>query len=264
LSQAAEQPIVSPERLIPLQGGRNFRDLGGYRTRDGRTVKWGLLFRSGSMTKLTQEDWDSLCARGVRAVCDLRTTHERDREPFAWAAAPGLAYFARDYVSSFGELRKVMAAQLPSGEAARAAMVDGFRELPFEQAPAYRQLFGFLAENQLPMIFNCAAGKDRAGTAAALVLSALGVPRATVIEDFVLTDTHGRLREVMLRRPEDVSILSRQPPEVVDAILRANPDYIDAALTAVEQRHGSIEAYLADVLNVDEAALRGIRRNLLD
>jgi protein-tyrosine phosphatase len=256
--------MLAQERVARLQGGRNFRDLGGYETRDGRRLKWGRLFRSGSLSSLTQADWDVLMAHGIRAVCDLRTTQEREREPFMWADAPGLTYFARDYATSFAELRRAMTAQLPTGDAARAAMVAAFRNLPYEQAPAYRRLFVHLAANDLPMIFNCSAGKDRAGTAAALVLCALGVPRETIVEDFVLTDAVGDLRQSMLRRADEASLLSRQPPEIADAILGAHPEYIDAALTVVESRHGSIEGYMREVLDLDGPALTRIRENLLD
>jgi len=258
---------VSPatrQRVVPLQGGRNFRDLGGYEAGDGRRIRWGMIFRSGSLAGLTQADWDTLRARGVRAVCDLRSSPEREREPFAWKDASGLAYYARDYATSFGELRRLVAANLATGQAARAAMLSGFRELPFEQAQSYRRIFLHLSSNEVPLVFNCSAGKDRAGTAAALVLSALGVKRQTIIEDFVLTNEVVDLRKALMRRRDGVSMLSQTPTGVVDAILDADARYIETALDAVQERHGSIEAYLRDVLDIDDRALLAIRANLLE
>lgn len=261
----SEQTAAWPrDRLLALEGSRNLRDLGGYPTQDGRQVKWGMLFRSGSIAGLTQADWEQLTARGVRALCDLRTTHERTHEPFAWAESPGLKYWARDYPSSFGELRKVMASDFPTGDAARAAMLAGFKELPFEQATAYRQIFHHLKDGDVPLLFNCSAGKDRAGTAAAIILSALGVPRDVVMQDFELTDELGNLRQSMMSRPENVSVLSRQPGEVSDAILRADPTYIATALASIDERHGSIEAYLDEVLSIAARDLETIRDLLLE
>jgi protein-tyrosine phosphatase len=251
-------------RVIPLQGGRNFRDLGGYETTDGRRIKWGVIFRSGSLVGLTQSDWEQLTTHGVRTLCDLRTPRERDSEPFAWKDTPGLAYYARDYASSFGELRQVLAGNLPTGEAARAAMLSGYRELPFEQSPAYRQIFMHLAANEVPLIFNCSAGKDRAGTAAALVLSALGVKRETIIADFVLTNTAVDLRHALADATDKASLLSRRSPEVVSAILDADPSYIENALDSVQERYGCVEAYLHEVLNITDADLVSIRRHLLE
>ena len=251
------------QRIVPLQGARNFCDLGGYDAADGRRVKWGMIFRSGSLAGLCQADWQTLMTRGVRALCDFRTTHEREHEPFVWKDTPGLAYYARDYATSFGDLRRVMTDDLPTGEAARAAMMSGYRELPFEQSAAYRRLFLHLASNEIPLIFNCAAGKDRAGTAAALVLSALGVKRETVIADYVLTN-EANLSSVLTGNSGKASMLSRRPPEVVSAILDADPRYIETALDSIHERHGSIEGYLRDVLNINDKDLLAIRSNLLE
>jgi len=257
---------VTHTRILKLEGGRNFRDLGGYATADGRRVKWQKVFRSGSMAGLTQAGWDSVMQHGIRAVCDLRTTHERDLEPFAWQDSPALQYFACDYASSFAELRKVMAQSL-SGAAARDAMMHGYRELPFEQARAYKQIFTHLAAGEVPLIFNCSAGKDRAGTAAALVLAALGVDRDTVIQDFVLTneavDLHKELAPIMGRLMSRRSTSPRSP-EVLTAILQADPDYIVTALDSIDARHGSIEAYLHEVLGIDAISLESIKRHLLE
>jgi protein-tyrosine phosphatase len=255
-------------RVLPLEGGRNFRDLGGYPAADGRQVKWGLLFRSGSLIGLTRADWEQLRARGIQALCDFRTTRERESEPVALTEYPGVRYWARDYKTSFAELRALMRDGLGSGEAARQAMLAGYRELPFEQVSAYRQLFAYLKAGHIPLVFNCSAGKDRAGTAAALVLSALGVPRATVLEDFSLTNQVLNLRQALLER-SDVAVdshasLAKQPPEVIAAILHADPKYIATALDSIDARHGCMEAFLRDQLDVDEQGLQGLRDALLE
>jgi len=251
-------------RQLGLEGARNFRDLGGYRTTDGQRVRWRRVFRSGSMAGLTPDDWAQLSGLGVRVVCDLRTPHERERDPFAWRDTPGLTYIERDYPSSFGELRKVMAADLPDGAAARAAMLHGFAGLPYEQAPSYARLFRQLADGAVPAIVNCSAGKDRAGTAAALLLTLLGVPREQVVADFVLTDELGQLRESMLARSDSRGLLARQPDAVSAAILRADPDYITTALDGVIDRHGSFEAYFAEVLGLSAERQSAIRSLLLE
>lgn len=264
---ATEEPVQAADfggRLLALEGGRNFRDLGGYATRDGRSVRWGLLFRSGSMARLTQGDWEHLCARGVRTVCDLRTSHERTAEPFAWRDSDGLTYFSRDYETSFGELRQVMASGFATGEKAREGMMAGYRELPFEQAPAYRALFGHLKANAVPLIVNCSAGKDRAGTAAALILSALGVPREVVVEDFLMTNHTVDLHDALMRRSTAAHGIAAQPPEVARAILTADPAYINAALDSVIERHGSIEGFLDEMLDVKDHELAAIRQALLE
>jgi protein-tyrosine phosphatase len=256
-------------RVLPLQGGRNFRDLGGYRAADGRQIKWGVLFRSGSLVDLTRADWEHLMARGVQALCDFRSTRERENEPVPLDDYPGLSYFSRDYHTSFADLRALMRKGFGSGVAAREAMIAGFRELPFDQAASYRQLFSYLKAGRTPLVFNCSAGKDRAGTAAALVLSALGVPRDIVVEDFALTNQVLNLREALLKHGRDLAMdrhtsLAKQPPEVITAIVHADPEYIATALDTIDARHGSMEGYLRDQLDVSAADLQHLRDTLLE
>ncbi len=259
----ADSPPLDARRVIALQGGRNFRDLGGYSTLDGRRVKWGKLYRSGSMAWLTPADYESLSTLAIKTICDLRTVHERAAEPNKWLEVAGIGYWAREHSDSFGELRKVLVSGLSTPERARAAMIAGYRHLPFEQAPAHRELFVRLAAGEIPLAFNCAAGKDRAGTAAALILSALGVPRDTVIEDYVLTDRVVDLAKIFMDRKRK-NELTGLAPGVVSAVLKADASYLRAALDAVDERHGSVAGYMRDALGITEEALLAIRQNLLE
>ena len=247
------------ERVLALEGGRNFRDMGGYAARDGRRLKWGKLYRSGSMAALSDGAYAELAALGVRSICDLRTTFERETNPVAWARVPNLSYWARDYDMSFGDLRAVLASDLPTAERARASMITAYRELPFEQAPAYAELFRMLAAGEVPLVFNCSAGKDRTGVAAALILSALGVPEATIIEDYLLSNsTYDRTASAAS------ATLVKLDPEIVAAILGVDASYIHAALEAVDAEYGSVAGYLEARLGVTERDLGGIRELLLE
>jgi len=106
VSESTDQAVVATsaahQRLLPLQGGRNFRDLGGYETSDGRLVKWGLLFRSGSMGGLTKLDYAYLESRGIRVVCDFRDNRERAAEPSAWPAGRAPTILSDEYVMDAG------------------------------------------------------------------------------------------------------------------------------------------------------------------
>ncbi len=263
LTDAAKQPPLDARRVIALEGGRNFRDMGGYRALDGRRVKWGKLYRSGSMAWLTPADYERLSTLAIKTVCDLRTVQERTAEPNRWCEVAHIGYWAREHSDSFGELRKVMVPGVSTPERARAAMIAGYRQLPFEQAAAHRVLFNRLAAGEVPLVFNCAAGKDRAGTAAALILSALGVPRETVVEDYVLTDRVVDLEAIFLDRKRE-NELSNQSRGVVSAVLKADSSYLHAALDAVEEKHGTVAAYLRDSLGIGAEALFAMRQSLLE
>lgn len=262
-TDTSHPPPLDARRVIPLEGGRNFRDLGGYLTLDGHRVKWGKLFRSGSMARLTQADYERLSKLEIKAICDLRTAQERAAEPNTWCQVANIGYWAREHTNSFGELRRVMVSGLSTYDMARAAMIEGYRELPFEQAPAHRELFNRLAAGDVPLVFNCAAGKDRAGTAAAMILSALGVPRDSVVDDYVLTDRVVDLQAIFMD-PKSKNELTNQARGVVTAILKADAGYLHAALDAVEERHGTVAAYVRDALGITDAALFAMRQNLLE
>jgi protein-tyrosine phosphatase len=262
-------PVAGPHsgsRVLPLEGGRNFRDLGGYRTDDGRRVKWGKIFRSGNMAGLTQADFDYLSKLEIRTICDLRTTLERQMEPNKWQQVANIAYWSREYESGFGELRKLLGAEsnLSSAADARAAMIVGYRRLPFHQAVAYRELFARLAAGQIPLVVNCSAGKDRAGTAAAIILSALGVPREAVIQDYLLTEKTLDTRVFLEGARDRKGSLAKHPPGVTAAILTADASYLHAALDAIAERHGTLTGYLQDELGVTPQALDVIRESLLE
>jgi len=252
----------SPEmRLLPLAGGNNLRDLGGYVTADGRTVKRGLLIRSGTLMELTDADWRHLIEEtGVRTLCDLRTTPERTEAPFAQGWIGRISYRIYDYETTFADLRRTMDSGLATPDEARASMLAGYRELPFALASAYRQLFACLLDGTVPLLFNCTGGKDRTGLAAALVLGALGVPRETVIEDYLLTN---QLRRWPAWMQSPASPDARED-EIRKAVLWANASYLTAALDSVDERCGSLEAYLADLLDTGPAEVEAIKSVLLD
>ena len=252
-------------RVPPLPGCRNFRDLGGYPTVDGRQIRWGLLFRSGSLAEITAEGREKLKVWGIRGLCDLRSSRERIAEPYNWHGELGISYWCRDYETSFGELRKLLEAPLATGEETREAMLAGYRRLPYEQAPAYTELFRRLAAEEVPLIFNCSAGKDRTGAGAALILIALGVPREIVVEDYVLTDKIVDLAKALTGTGSGgSSLLARKPPEVVRAILGCDPAYIAAALETIEATSGSLNNYLQDTLGIGPATLDDIRSRFLE
>lgn len=250
------------ERLLPLEGGRNFRDLGGYRAADGRTVAWGKLYRSGSMVGLTPADVEYLGRLGIRTVCDFRTSKERADEPNKWAQTAGIDYWTRDYEMSGGDLARLFRGGADAAQA-RAAMISLYRELPYEQAEAYKTMFRKMLDGQVPLAFNCSAGKDRTGLAAALILMALGVPRDAVMADYQLTDRY--LPAAMARDKAAASqMLAAIPRDVLGAVMVADPAYLNAAFDEMTSRNGSPERYLRTVTGLTDADIARLRDMFLE
>ena len=255
------------ERRLALEGGCNFRDLGGYAGRHGVT-RWGMVYRAGTPAKLTAADVQRLLAAGVRAACDFRSAIERERHRSPWADAPGVVYWCGEDSRPAADerLQQALAHAAASPDAGQAFMAALYRTLPRSHAGGYGAMFTRLAAGDVPLVFNCSAGKDRAGVGAALLLEALGVERETIVADYLLTndaqDLH-RAREA-LADDEQTSMSSKLPPAVLAAMWRAEPAYIAAMFEALDAEFCSIEGYLEKALAIDAEALAAIRGRLLE
>ena len=263
---------VAHARTIPLEGQRNFRDLGGYRTADGRhQVRWGLLYRSGSLARLTDKDYAVLAPLGIASVIDFRSTAERTSEPTNWRA--GEPEILTKAYTSKGEAALMGAMQGPDATQAkvRDAMIGFYHQMPEQYADQYSEVFHRLAAHKAPLLFNCTAGKDRTGLASALVLTVLGVPRATVIEDYVLTEKAGDFRGAAAAAPapaaadkDPYAYMRNTKSDLSAPLMRADPAYLEAALGQITKDYGSVEAYVRKRLGVSSAEIDTLRARLLE
>ncbi len=266
-SVSVESLLKDQRRVLTLEGGKNFRDLGGYRTASGMAVKWRTLFRSGDPSGLTPADEKKLAGYGIRTVCDLRDNDEREEEPNRWVEHAGLDYWTRDYAMDLSPLAAAMRDPQPSHDKSRAGMLALYRQLPEEQAESYAAMFGKLVDGKLPLAFNCSAGKDRTGVGAALILHALGVPRETILADYALSDHVFDYRAQLqkdAKTSESAAHMAAMPWPVVEPMMASDPAYLKEAFAAIEQRYGSLDGYLAQRLGVTAEMRASLRRQLLE
>ncbi|WP_339680315.1 tyrosine-protein phosphatase [uncultured Hyphomonas sp.] len=265
------ETMLAAVRLLPLEGGRNFRDLGGYETEDGHRVKWGRIYRSGVMEGLTDADYDYLSSLGIKVICDLRTAGERSDEPTDWRAGQ-IEYLSFPDPEGTGATGFFSVLYEPdvTPETARKAMADGYSRIAHEQVPAYREMFDRLAAGDIPLAFNCSAGKDRTGIGAALLLTALGVPRETVVADYALSDTYVDYMAEFItdagasgHEDSPYAFLATLPEEVLEPLMRSDPVYIERALGDIEAEYGSVMAFLAQEVDVTDQEFLAIRAQLL-
>lgn len=256
-------------RVLDIEGGRNFRDMGGYATASGRKVRWGRLYRSGVMAHLSDEAASHVIDLGVRVVCDLRSSREREREAVRWLP-PGVEYLHWDYDGARVSFAGLVGRGEIDARGTREAMLRLYRALPAQFELPYAALFARIAQGEVPLIFNCSAGKDRTGVGAALVLTALEVPWETVLEDFALTDQVVDLEQIYatqqtsLGLQERVGRIASLPPDVRAPLMSADPAYLQASFDAIRAEHGSVLHYLESRLGVTPGELERIRAQLLE
>ena len=229
-----------PARHLNLAGASNFRDLGGYPGKDGRTVRWRQIFRSNHLSQLTETDVEALRPLRLKSAFDFRGTEERG------AATCGLAGIAVHSLPIEPTVVAALRARLASGVALSSAdaldvMRDSYRNYVRYSTPSFRALFAHLLEDRAPLVIHCNAGKDRTGFACALILHALGVPDEVIAEDYLLTNRFYR---------RDPGASSDLPDEVRQVLGSVESSFLAAAFNAISADYGDLESYFSDGLGL--------------
>lgn len=227
----------APARHFNFQGASNFRDLGGYPTADGRTVRWRQLFRSNHLGHLTETDITAVRELGVRSAFDFRG---RDERASAICGVTEVVVYSLPIEPTVVDaLRSRMATGRLEAEDAREIMRDSYRNYVRQNTHCFRTLFEHLLGDHAPLVIHCTAGKDRTGFACALVLHALGVTDDVITEDYLLTNNFYR---------RDPNAASELPEAVRAAIGSVHASFLAAAFEAVRTQYGDLESYLRDGL----------------
>jgi protein-tyrosine phosphatase len=223
----------TPARHFNLAGASNFRDLGGYPAKDGRTVRWRRIFRSNHLGHITDADIEVLRGLGLTRVFDFRGLEERE------AAVCRLEEIAVHPLpvepTVVATLRTRRAnGELLSPETALDVMRESYRYYVVHNTQRYRALFAHMLEDHAPLVIHCTAGKDRTGFACALILHALGVPDEVIAEDYLLTNHYYR------RDPHASPDL---PDDVRRVLASVEASFLAAAFEAVAAKYGNLESY---------------------
>ena len=255
-------------RHLPVQGAPNFRDLGGYVTVDGRPVKWGLLYRSGALNKLDAGDQAYLERLGLKRIVDFRAPDEVEDAPDR--LQPPLAAAVLHLPIGFKGLNvRQFNKRILHGDTAGlhfdTLLVDANQAMVRQFSPVFRDwLHGLVTDEGSPQLFHCTAGKDRTGFAAAVLLLSLGVPKDTVMQDYLASNAYLEAANARSMRMIRVFSLFRTDPDSVRPVMIVEPRYLDAAFDAMQQDYGSIDGYLRQALGVDDALREQLRQRFLE
>jgi protein-tyrosine phosphatase len=220
-----------PDRHLPLPGTYNVRDIGGYRSRDGRTIQWRTFWRADSLHRLPPEAQVTLLGYGVRTVIDLRRSDELQAAPNVFAGSTSVTYC---------HLSLQVDAPLVPGTPQR--LVGAYCHMLDERQEQICETLRVLAApGGLPAVVHCTAGKDRTGLIAALVLGLAGVPEDTIVEDYALSARY--LAGPYLEEARQRALRRGYTWEQYEPLVRCPPEFMHATLQYLKERYGSIEAY---------------------
>lgn len=257
-------------RFVGIDGVHNFRDFGGYETQNGARVKKGKLFRAGQFSNLTEAGLQTLNQIGPKLVVDLRRANER-----------------KDQASNFGPLepRQIIGvsaydngADLPphltylrdqevSFDATFSHMVETYARMPHldEYKYLFFETFKAIANQEVPLIIHCAAGKDRTGVLCALILSALEIDEKTILDDYLLTNQTPNLDRIIEGYAAKLSKLFNKKFDAKDTypMGAVYDEYLQTALATIAQSYGGTNQYLEHI-GVDTPMLEQIRAILVE
>ncbi|MFD3717927.1 tyrosine-protein phosphatase [Streptomyces sp. NPDC058674] len=269
--QIPPAPTGRPQPEPQLVGVRNFRDLGGLPASNGRRVRSGRLFRSGHLAHATENDAEFLASLGLHTVFDFRNGADHALEgpdvdlpgvrnvniPLS-DPADGREFWKMVRDGDLDQLRAV----LGDGKGA-ARMANSYRTIIAERTAEHSRVLHALAEDSVPALMHCAAGKDRAGLSVAVTLLALGVEREAIVADYL--ESNAPHRRYRVRRSGDTE--ETRAPEVTELLaplFDARADYLTAAFDTIDQRWGGVEPYLAEGLGLSPETLDRLRATLLE
>ena len=246
---------IAHERRVELAESFNFRDLGGYPTTEGRTVRWRMLFRSDALHRLTADDITRLGDLGLRMVFDLRSSHEIEHQGLGTLYEHGIIHTHVPFNPTIGASED----RPREGDAA-----ERYQAMLERAQPAIKDIFGALAESHAyPAVFHCYAGKDRTGMIGALILGTLGVPDEDIVADYVLTDRYMPDRLEALRASGDMDIYRMHVQNIPAGGLGAHPETMTRLLAMLTDRYGSTKEFILQC-GVTESQIEQLAGNLLE
>ena len=274
------KPSAGPTRVVAtrrlrLEGAINFRDLGGYRTADGRFVRWGLVYRTEHLTALTPKDYDHIGRLGIRLVCDLRTPGEREKAPTRWiGTAPA---FLQASVLTDADLSRSSAPVPPEEFKRRLAAASNGQRPPgsgnydryvLDYADSYRQVFRRLISGDLPTATHCTAGQDRTGVFSAMLLTMLGVPWDTVVADYLLTSRYRLSDDIVRQRglewQRQYGLDAPPSPAVIRTMQGLRPETLKTTFDTIARTYGSFDSFRRQALGVSDEELVTLKERLLE
>ena len=251
-------------RKLPFTGAHNFRDLGGYKTSDGKTVKWGKVYRSDNLHSLTDEDLKYMERLNLKSVVDFRSDEERNDEPDR--LTPDMTPILLPIKFEPEGVTETLVRDLTFGDLDSSNLLRDFNIILVKEfTEEYREFFRHIVDNGgEPFVLHCTAGKDRAGFGSAMILTVLGVPREKIIEDYLLTNTYVSDHVDRKLLETELKTFFRADSDNLRKINLVEERYIQAAFDTIDSHWGGMDQYISEGLNLTEEDINKIKDYYLE
>ncbi|MDC0246930.1 tyrosine-protein phosphatase [OCS116 cluster bacterium] len=251
-------------RKLPFTGAHNFRDLGGYKTSDGKTVKWGKVYRSDNLHSLTDEDLKYMERLNLKSVVDFRSDEERNEEPDR--LTPDMTPILLPIKFEPEGVTENLTRDLTFGNLDSSNLLRDFNIILVKEfTEEYREFFRHIVDNGgEPFVLHCTAGKDRAGFGSAMILTVLGVPREKIIEDYLLTNAYVSDHVDRKLLETELKTFFRADSDNLRKINFVEERYIQAAFDTIDSHWGGMDQYISEGLNLTEEDIDKIRNYYLE
>ncbi|OCT13588.1 hypothetical protein A8709_18520 [Paenibacillus pectinilyticus] len=242
--------VITAERKVNVKGLDNFRDLGGYRTADGRTIKWGKLFRANELAALTTSDKQVVQDLGIRTDIDFRSQGEVAQKPDP--QIPGVTYVWDPVMKDLGNSTDITQLFKMDYASMMAMMEDGQRNMVSDpQVQAYKTMFELLKDPANgAIVYHCTAGKDRTGLGSALILLALGVDEKTIMQDYLLSNDYRAAGNQATLKYMAPMMTTEDSKKIATSILGVEPEWLQASLDEIKKQYGTYDVFFEKVLGV--------------
>lgn len=264
-----DAPRIYDARLLPIEGTRNFRDLGGYVMADGRAVKHGLIYRSDNLAHLSAAGTAQITQLGLAKITDLRSDKERNQEPNKLTAISPAADYSVLPINDKPVDIRALSRKIIMGRVDEAEVMELLDHRRFITSAVHRKSWGdWLAslesDEKTPHLFHCTSGKDRTGFGAAIFLLTLGADKDTVMEDFLFSND-------VLAGYNDATIASiekrigkRESLDIIRKIMGVSRETMLATFAEMEAQYGSIDGFIQEGLGVDDQTRLRLQEKFLE
>lgn len=258
----------SANRLLNFEGIANFRDLGGYRTTDGKEVKWGVLYRAGTLAESSNADLHALQQLNLNTLIDFRSSAEKEAEP---NRLPDPTTINVVEIPTLDDGNQAIVEEIMGriensdfdGFDPNELMLDGNRQFASTFTPQFREFVQtVLKADGAPVVWHCSAGKDRTGFAAAILLRILGVPQDVVMQDYLASKQNAleaRKSQLMLLR----LFKGDEAADKLSIMLGVEEAWLTAAFMQIDETWGSFDNYVHTGLQLSDEDISHLRATLL-